>query len=201
MFFVVHRPHVLSFPNFKYLPRHSLTIQPLLFANRSANPARRMTTTTCTMTAPTAFTSHHDSRSPSPVEESDNDAGVMNPAVLEPVMEDLCRFRAELGPDHVKVADTWSSLGLIRLHMQHNKPAAIKCHREALKIYQKNNAPALLQAVTMSDLGGCYERTGDTQKAQQLFQDAMQLLKVTEVPSTHRVHQSISRSIARLNRK
>jgi tetratricopeptide (TPR) repeat protein len=154
------------------------------------------------MTVSTALApSEHERRTPTPVEESDNDTGVLNPVVLEAVMGDLCRFRDELGPDHIKVADTWNSLGLIRLHMQHNGPAAIKCHQEALKIYQKNGAPALLQSVTLSDLAGCYERTQEAEKALQLYQDANELLLVSETSPSHRVVQSIARAIARLKRE
>lgn len=140
-------------------------------------------------------------RPPSPEELSDRDSGVNNPAVLLPVIADLFRFTDELGPNHIKVAETWNSLGLIRLHMQHNVSAAIKCHEEAIKIYKMNEVSALQLAVTLGDLGGCYERIGEPEHALVIYQEAFQLLKVSAVSPSRRVIQSITRSIARLKRE
>jgi tetratricopeptide (TPR) repeat protein len=140
-------------------------------------------------------------RPPSPEETSDRDSDVNNPTVLLPVIEDLCRFTDELGPNHVKVADTWNSLGLIRLHMQHNESAAIKCHQEAIKIYKMNDLSTLQLAVTLGDLGACYERVGEPEHALGIYQEALQMLEVSEVSSSHLVAQSIMRSIARLKRE
>jgi tetratricopeptide (TPR) repeat protein len=140
-------------------------------------------------------------RSPSPEETGDRDSKVNNPAVLLPVIEDLCRFRDELGPNHVKVAETWNSLGLIRLHMQHNESAAIKCHEEAIKIYRMNDLSALQLAVTLSDLGGCYERACRPERALGIYQEALHVLVVSKVSPSHRMTQSIIRSIARLKRE
>jgi tetratricopeptide (TPR) repeat protein len=140
-------------------------------------------------------------RSPSPEEIGDRDSAVNNPAVLLPVLEDLCRFRDELGPNHVKVAETWNSLGLIRLHMQHNESAAIKCHEEAIKIYRMNEVSALQLAVTLGDLGACYERVCEPEHALGIYQEALHLLAVSKVSPSHRVTLSIVRSIARLKRE
>jgi tetratricopeptide (TPR) repeat protein len=138
---------------------------------------------------------------PSPEETSDRDSEVDNPAVLLPVIEDLCRLTDELGPNHVKVAETWNSLGLIRLHMQRNESAAIKCHEEAIKIYKMNEVSALQLAVALGDLGACYERTGEPEQALGIYQEASQLLGVSEISSSHRMAQSIMRSIARIKRE
>jgi hypothetical protein len=140
-------------------------------------------------------------RSPSPEETGDRDSGVNNPAVLLPVLEDLCRFRDELGPNHVKVAETWNSLGLIRLYMQLNESAAIKCHEEAIKIYKMNEGSALQLAVTLADLGACYERVCEPEHALRIYQEALQLLVVSKVSPSHRVTQSVVRSLARLQRE
>jgi tetratricopeptide (TPR) repeat protein len=138
---------------------------------------------------------------PCPQEKSDIDNDVINPAVLKPVMEDLCRFTDELGPNHVQVADMWNSLGLIRLHMQHNAPAAIKCHQEALKIYKMNKVSVLQLAVTLGDLGTCYERIGEEEQALIIYQEATQLLRGSDISSSLRMVHSIRRSVARLKRE
>jgi tetratricopeptide (TPR) repeat protein len=116
-------------------------------------------------------------------------------------MEDLCRFTAELGPNHGKVADTWNSLGLIRLHMQHNAPAAIMCHQEALRIYRMNEASDPQLAVTLGDMGTCYERIGEEERALIFYHEALQLLGVSEVSPSHLVERSIRRSVARIKRE
>ena len=135
---------------------------------------------------------------PSPYEPSDWDEQAMHPAQLSSVLDDLNKKTLEYGPFHPIVADHWNSLGLIRFHMQRNVLAAIKCHQIALDIYRRNGM-AVQQAVCLSDLAACYERTRDCAKAIALYQQAYELLGSL---GSHKscVHLSISRSLARLQR-
>lgn len=140
------------------------------------------------------------SLSPSSVVSSDNE--YFKPKVLGPVLSDLERLREELGPDDVKVAETWASLGLIRMHMQRITPAAIKCHEEALRIYRKNGSPPMQVSITLNDLAACYERVGDMERALSTYQEALDTIQTaSEVSPTHRIVQSITRSLARLQRR
>lgn len=140
---------------------------------------------------------------PSPLEDSDSSNDVPAPLVLNQVMADLLRLTEELGPTHIKVAETWNSLGLIRLHMQNNIEAAIKCHREALSIYRTNqDATNLATAVTLNDLGRCYERLHDCATALQTYEQAAELMqKDPTIRKNHTFLESVLRSMARLRRE
>mmetsp|Transcript_12055 Transcript_12055/g.23162 ORF Transcript_12055/g.23162 Transcript_12055/m.23162 type:complete len:160 (-) Transcript_12055:199-678(-) len=140
---------------------------------------------------------------PSPHEESDSSSDETDrPLVLKQVLADLIRLTNELGPSHVKVADTWNSLGLIRLHMQRNVQAAIKCHQEALSIYMGSQDGSTVDiAVTLNDLGRCYERLNDQIKALETYEKAHELvLNDSSIRKTHSVVESVKRSVARLRR-
>lgn len=85
--------------------------------------------------------SNHDSIS---VDSSSSSSRGPIIVVLEEVLRDLSQQISELGPNHLSVAETWNTLGLIRLHMQRDVRAALQCHQRALQIYQyhtnnKNN--------------------------------------------------------------
>jgi hypothetical protein len=144
-----------------------------------------------------------DRKRPSPHEDSDSSKDVRPPVVLHQVLADLVRFTEELGPNHVKVAETWNSLGLIRLHMQQNVNAAVKCHKEALVIYRFNaDALTLDIAVTLADLGRCYERLNDCTQALQKYQEAVDLMQNDpSIRQNHSVVESVRRSMARLRRE
>ena len=139
---------------------------------------------------------------PSPHEDSDSsDDGQQRPLVLKSVLSDLIRLTEELGPTHVKVAEIWNSLGLIRLHMQHNVHAAVKCHQEALSIYQRNASTTLDIAVTLNDLGRCYERLDEPVRALETYEKAAEMIrKDASVRKTHSVVESLNRAVARLRR-
>lgn len=138
---------------------------------------------------------------PSPHEDSDSSDDIERPLVLKQVLADLMQYTEELGPTHIKVAETWNSLGLIRLHMQHNVQAAIKCHTEALEIYMLVNAPKIDLAVTLNDLGRCYERSKDQIKALETYEQAEELVRSdSSIRKTHSVVDSLQRAVARLRR-
>ena len=141
-------------------------------------------------------------RPPSPHEESDSSDDAERPLLLKQVLADLIRLTDELGPGHIKVAETWNSLGLIRLHVQRNVQAAIKCHKEALSIYTGSKDGSTVDiAVTLNDLGRCYERLNDQAKALESYERAEELvLNDSSIRKTHSVVESVKRSVARLRR-
>ena len=139
---------------------------------------------------------------PSPHEDSDSSDDVERPLVLKQVLADLLRLTEELGPTHLKVAEVWNSLGLIRLHMQRNVQAAVKCHQEALAIFRCNQESSTVDiAVTLNDLGRCYERLDYQQEALQTYEEAVAMIcKDTSIQKTHTVVESLNRAVARLRR-
>ena len=139
---------------------------------------------------------------PSPYEESDFSQDGRNPWALQQVQSDIARLTQELGPLHPKIAETWNSLGLIRLHVQNMIPAAIKCHEEALFIYRNNpNENCLAIAATLNDLGRCYERIEDTARALEVYQEAECLIERKESTGTFRcLLLSVRHAIARIQR-
>jgi tetratricopeptide (TPR) repeat protein len=139
---------------------------------------------------------------PSPLEDSDSSGELgKDPLVLKQVLADLVRFTEELGCTHPKVAETWNTLGLIRLHMQRNIKAAIKCHEEALSIYKVTDGSTIDVAVTLNDLGRCYERLNHIEKALEIYERAECLIREdTTVRQNHGVLDSLERAVARLRR-
>jgi tetratricopeptide (TPR) repeat protein len=135
---------------------------------------------------------------------SSKDEAKVVPVVLGEVLEDLERYIEEFGPNHDKVAETWNSLGLIRLHMQRDGHAAVQCHKEALKIYRLDESAAsrMKIAVTLSDLGSCYERTQNQVLALAVYQEALALVESSsDEPHNACVVLFIGRAIARLQRR
>jgi hypothetical protein len=139
----------------------------------------------------------------SPHEDTDSESE--DPPVLSRVLEDLAKLTNEFGPNDVKVADAWNSLGLIRQHMMRNMPAAIKCHQRALDIYRCNNEEVskmtMQIAVTLIDLGSCYERTAQSEQALRKYEEAECLLETSDISPSHRIFCSVERAVARLKRK
>lgn len=123
-----------------------------------------------------------------------------DPVVLKTVLEDLRRYTDELGSDHIKVADAWNALGLIRLHMQGDTLSAVECHEEALRIYRSGPTEGMQVAVTLNDLGACYERAQDVERALEVYQEALSLMKEAEVSRKNRILASTERAVARLLR-
>jgi tetratricopeptide (TPR) repeat protein len=137
---------------------------------------------------------HTDSSSSSSEEDEEN-------TLLVEVLHDLEQQRHDLGDSHVQVAETWNSLGLIRLHMQHNIRDAIECHERALRIYRKQQEEAKqAMAVTLHDLGYCYERLGQRDRALQQYQEAMTILKNQNYQASHPRRIATQRSMDRVLR-
>ena len=140
---------------------------------------------------------------PSPYEASDSSDEQVYPIMLQQSLDDILKLTKELGPSHLKVAEEWNSLGLIRLHMQHDAHAALKCHNQALSIFLKSHerVPTMDVAVTWIDLGRCYERLGEQIHALQAYEEAQRLLlNDTSIRRTHCVAESLDRTIARMRR-
>lgn len=144
--------------------------------------------------------SSNSSSFPSPYEPSDWDSSAANPGPLQSVLQDLENRTRECGPYDEIVANHWNSLGLIRLHMQRNVQAAIKCHTVALQIYRKTASTSIQIAVCLADLAACHERLSESKRAKSLFQEALDLLESSVDNPKSCIHLSITRSLARLER-
>lgn len=119
--------------------------------------------------------------------------------VLKQVVDDLHRYRRDLGESHLKVAETWNSLGLIRLHMQQNAQDAKGCLEEALRIFESCDSRTSV-AVTLNDLGYCHERLDETDKAVEAYKRAFDLLEAEKFSPSHPRMISTQRSLSRLAR-
>lgn len=97
------------------------------------------------------------------------------PIVLPAALDELGRLIAEHGPRHEAVAEAWTAVGLIRLHMQRDALAALKCHQHALEVYKSIYASQTKLAITLNDLGMCYERMGNRKKALDAYRGALEL--------------------------
>jgi len=102
--------------------------------------------------------------------------------VLRQVLADMKRFRLE-GCAY-KVAETWNSLGLIRLHMQRDAESARECHEEALRIFRELGEKKLM-AITLHDLGYCLERMELRELALKQYEEAILHLKDEDLDKTH----------------
>lgn len=120
--------------------------------------------------------------------------------VIAQVLQDLTLFRNSLGDTHVKVAETWNSLGLIRLHMQQNATEAKPCFEEALRIFTKiNNRTSI--AVTLNDLGYCLERLGQHAAAVESYRRAREIFTDQKFSESHPRMLSTQLSLSRLMRE
>jgi tetratricopeptide (TPR) repeat protein len=108
---------------------------------------------------------------------SNNKAPTM---LLQSVLRDL-----ETTKDQVKLAETYNSLGLMRLHMQKDPLGAMECHTQAKELLLRhcNNEEdgVELLAITYSDLGYCHERLSETDQA--LIQYKLARTKLSQVLS------------------
>ena len=102
--------------------------------------------------------------------------------VLRQVLADMQRHRLE-GPS-IKMAEAWNSLGLIRLHMQGDAESARECHSEALRIVKELGDKRLL-AITLHDLGYCFERMEERELALQQYKEAISTLQGENLDKTH----------------
>lgn len=147
------------------------------------------------------------------------------PVGLEQVLRDLKVLSSEFGHNHLKVAETWNTLGLIRLHMQKDACSSIRCHEEALRIYRlrlsvmpansdpceddddydvEHSVRSMQQcridvAVTLADLGRCHERLDDFDRALRLYKEA--LVYAASAATGKHAFVSAERAIARLTRR
>lgn len=117
--------------------------------------------------------------------------------VLRQVLADLKRHRLEGASQ--KVAETYNSLGLIRLHMQRDAQAARECHEEALRLFQELGDKKLM-AITLHDLGYCFERMEEREMALKQYQQAIVLLKEEHFDKTHPRMIATQRAVNRVQR-
>lgn len=144
----------------------------------------------------------------------DNPKGQKNPLLLN-ALEELNRSLIE--GDVQKMAQSWNSLGLVRLHTQLDPHEAIRCHKNALQLLQTSpsmdvtttshpsttivtgtNSHALELAATFHDLGLCYERLNDMNEAMKSYLHARDILSsknllIDSHPQTLALNRAIER--------
>lgn len=132
----------------------------------------------------------------SPLLQEDEDT--QNP-VLREILLDLKRSQQEFGYSHEKVAEAWNALGLIRVHMQRDAKKAKQCHENALRIFQDNFMPAET-AITLNDLGYCYEQLSEQDSALKIYREALRIMKELKIAENHPRMMSTQRAVCRLQR-
>jgi tetratricopeptide (TPR) repeat protein len=120
--------------------------------------------------------------------------------LLDGILEDLDRCQELLGDTDIKTAHTWTSLGLIRLHLEHDAQGALTCFKESLRIFM-NNDDLKSVATTWNDLGLCFERLEMYDKALKSYMKARDIFEAESFSASHPCIVSSQRSIGRLLRK
>lgn len=108
-------------------------------------------------------------------------------------LDGACKERSQ-----TKAAEAWNALGLIRLFTWHDPEGALECHKTSLFLHDD----PLKQAITLNDIGMCYERTRQCKNAMQSYRHALDLLEdqVIESKHLHVCKESLERTLARLLR-
>lgn len=112
--------------------------------------------------------------------------------LVQAVLDDL--QQAQESGSISETCEAWNALGLIRLHTRQNPEGALECHEMALRLLGKESD--CMRAVTLSDIGLCYERMEETKQAVLAYQQSMDLMKATNHPRK----LSLERTMARLSR-
>lgn len=133
-------------------------------------------------------------------------------SALDSVLADLEKFQSSSslstqspyvtsqGVDETKkIAETWNSLGLMRLHMQKDIQAAKDCHQEALKIIEGTKFRMEL-SVTLHDLGYCYERLNQQEEALKNYKLALRVLEEEHISKEHPRMIAVQRAVDRISR-
>jgi tetratricopeptide (TPR) repeat protein len=118
---------------------------------------------------------------------------------LREILLDLERSQQEFGYSHEKVAEAWNALGLIRVHMQRDAKKAKQCHENALRIFQCNFMPAET-AITLNDLGYCYEQLSEQDRALEVYREALHIMEELKIAENHPRMLSTQRAVCRLQR-
>lgn len=134
---------------------------------------------------------------PVDVEDANN---VNNNPVLNQILHDLNLARKTCGDDDPNVADAWNALGLVRIHMQRDALGAKSCHERALRIFQDQKLQ-LETAITLLDLGYCFERLERREEAMQKYQQALDILQAEKVSEDHPQVMSTKRAMSRILRR
>jgi tetratricopeptide (TPR) repeat protein len=147
--------------------------------------------------------------------------------VLQRVVSELQWAQKEYGFHHPKVAEAWSALGLVKIHMQRDPAQALMCHEHALRIFreldqtrkrheeqqqqqqrqrheqedpQSDPTYATATAITLNDVAYCHEQLHQTEQALQFYQESLQLMQQQEVSQYHPHMVSTTRALFRLGR-
>ena len=106
------------------------------------------------------------------------------------------------GENHISVAETLNTLGLVHQHMGGDQDKAIRLHREALNIYcsQLKRRDTLMEiSITQADIGSCYWRKGQYTKAKNEFEKSLELLEnwqISNLPKANFCRYSVQHRLA-----
>jgi tetratricopeptide (TPR) repeat protein len=127
-------------------------------------------------------------------------APIHKKSLLEEVLHDLDRYQTLFGDADIKTAEMWTSLGLIRLHIENDPDGAVSCFNESLRIFMKNSDLKSV-ATTWNDLGLCFERLHMYDDALKSYLKARDIFEEESFSKSHPSIISSERSICRLLRK
>lgn len=123
-----------------------------------------------------------------------------NNPVLKQVLQELDDTQNTYGKLHPKVAEAWNALGLILVHMERDADEARRCHECALAIFKEVHF-AKETAITLNDLGYCYERLDQRDVALENYQGALRILKSENLADDHARVISTKRAVLRIQRE
>lgn len=164
-----------------------------------------------------------DSRSQTPFDDDHQSHETRKNPLLSKALHELDQSLIE--GDRQRMAQSWNSLGLVRLHTQLDPHEAIRCHRNALQLLLASSttsteedsggppsiAPysidascsqhALELATTYKDLGLCYERLNDTTEAMTMYLEAQRIVSTEKLlVESHPQMLALNRAIDRIQR-
>jgi tetratricopeptide (TPR) repeat protein len=121
-------------------------------------------------------------------------------ALLKEVLDDLNRYQILYGDTDIKTAKTWTSLGLIRLHLENDAQGALSCFKESLRIFMIIG-DLQSAASAWNDLGICLERLQMYDEALKSYMKVRDIFEAERFSKSHPCNISSQRSIHRLLRK
>mmetsp|Transcript_2942 Transcript_2942/g.3991 ORF Transcript_2942/g.3991 Transcript_2942/m.3991 type:complete len:180 (-) Transcript_2942:169-708(-) len=117
--------------------------------------------------------------------------------------DELEARRYSLGNDHLDVAETLNALALANHLMTDNQNEALRCHKEALHIFDLRKGgpdyPAADAALTLSDIGNVHRKRGEYDAAAISYTKSVQTYRLCGMNDEHPRVQSVLKWLAQLD--
>eukprot|EP00565_Helicotheca_tamesis_P003794 CAMPEP_0185725536 /NCGR_PEP_ID=MMETSP1171-20130828/1771_1 /TAXON_ID=374046 /ORGANISM="Helicotheca tamensis, Strain CCMP826" /LENGTH=214 /DNA_ID=CAMNT_0028393683 /DNA_START=33 /DNA_END=678 /DNA_ORIENTATION=+ len=112
--------------------------------------------------------------------------------------DELEARRYSLGNDHLDVAETLNALALANHLMTDNQNEALRCHKEALHIFDLRKGgpdyPTADVALTLSDIGNVHRKRGEYNDAANAYMKSVRTYRLCGMNDEHpRVHSVLMR--------